>query len=215
MKREYVVKKVDEECVHDENMWQDIPEIIIDCHLWPQNDYRPHTIVKMCYTDYGFYLQFRAFENQIRALYRNVNEPVYKDSCVEFFFNPEPQKSSRYINLEVNPLGAMLGGIGHNRNDRESIPDKLLGQFNIKHSVTFDNLKNYKGPYWSVEYCIPVDFITVYFNNFKPEHGAKLNANFYKCGDDTALPHYACWNKVESFTPDFHRPQDMGVLMLE
>ena len=38
------------------------------------------------------------------------------------------------------------------------------------------------------------------------------NANFYKCGDDTTKPHFLSWNPVKAPKPDFHRPEQFGVL---
>ena len=44
--------------------------------------------------------------------------------------------------------------------------------------------------------------------------GMTLRANFYKCGDDTAQPHYIAWNAVDHPTPNFHLPQYFGELHL-
>ena len=44
--------------------------------------------------------------------------------------------------------------------------------------------------------------------------GVKLRGNFYKCGDLTRYEHYGMWNPVQSDTPDFHRPESFGELVL-
>ncbi|MBR5570284.1 MAG: hypothetical protein IKW10_05250 [Oscillospiraceae bacterium] len=41
-----------------------------------------------------------------------------------------------------------------------------------------------------------------------------IRANCYKCGDLTPKPHYLSWNPVTSPNPDFHRPQDFGLMTL-
>ena len=33
----------------------------------------------------------------------------------------------------------------------------------------------------------------------------KIRANFYKCGDKTAHPHYVSWAPINTPQPDFHR----------
>jgi hypothetical protein len=39
-----------------------------------------------------------------------------------------------------------------------------------------------------------------------------IRANFYKCGDSTAVPHYLSWSHIATETPDFHRPEFFGEL---
>ena len=39
-----------------------------------------------------------------------------------------------------------------------------------------------------------------------------MYGNFFKCGDLTEQAHYLSWNPVTSEQPDFHRPQDFGLL---
>ena len=41
-----------------------------------------------------------------------------------------------------------------------------------------------------------------------------LRANFYKCGDKTAHPHYLSWSPIHTEKPDFHRPEFFGELIL-
>ena len=41
-----------------------------------------------------------------------------------------------------------------------------------------------------------------------------FKGNFYKCGDETKTPHYGSWNPIENPTPDFHRPEGFGELVI-
>ena len=43
---------------------------------------------------------------------------------------------------------------------------------------------------------------------------ARIRANFYKCGDKTAHPHFLSWSPVSTEKPDFHRPEFFGELYL-
>ena len=47
-----------------------------------------------------------------------------------------------------------------------------------------------------------------------PAVGLQLWANFYVCGDRTPCPCYGAWNDVQTTTPDFHRPEFFGRLIL-
>ena len=41
---------------------------------------------------------------------------------------------------------------------------------------------------------------------------ASVRANFYKCADKSAHPHFLAWNRVDTPAPDFHRPDFFGEL---
>ncbi len=61
---------------------------------------------------------------------------------------------------------------------------------------------------WSTALCIPLKYIGVDPENI-PE---SLRANFYKCADLSAHPHFLSWNKVDVPTPNFHLPEFFGTL---
>jgi hypothetical protein len=64
---------------------------------------------------------------------------------------------------------------------------------------------------WRVGVVIPFELIGVDPENL-PE---SIRANFYKCGDKTAHPHYLSWSPIETPKPDFHRPEFFGELLLK
>jgi hypothetical protein len=66
-----------------------------------------------------------------------------------------------------------------------------------------------------VELHIPVRFAQIFVPEFTLRPGMILRANFYKCGDNTAQPHYIAWNAVNHPTPNFHLPQYFGELHLK
>ena len=47
-----------------------------------------------------------------------------------------------------------------------------------------------------------------------PHSGLRLRGNFYSCGDLSPAPYYAAWSEVDTGTPDFHRPEYFGELLL-
>lgn len=40
-------------------------------------------------------------------------------------------------------------------------------------------------------------------------------ANFYKCGNKLTSPHYLSYRKIETSSPDFHRPEYFAEMELE
>jgi hypothetical protein len=198
----------------DPKVWEEIPPLVIDNFPWDENGYRPRTEVRIFYSETRFYLLFKAFEQEIRAECLNINDPVCTDSCVEFFFNPDPEHDDRYINFEINPIGTFLLGIGADRYSRVLINDVSPEIFDITTSVTKDSVQSYKGPLWTAEYSIPFYFIEKYYGRQDFRCGKRIKANFYKCGDKTKYPHWGCWNRIDTPHPDFHRPEFFGELIL-
>ncbi|NLC67257.1 MAG: hypothetical protein GX754_00395 [Clostridiaceae bacterium] len=242
MKNTYIVKKAVEnpgglatsnvpETSHP--IWDNIPALSIGCYPWNTNNYMPKTEVKLYYTDSYLGIYFKSWENEIKITYRNMNDEVYMDSCVEFFFKPKPGTDNRYFNFEMNAIGTLLLGLGSDRYDRVRISlDNPFEVFNISTSVPREaamnpgncnpaidkisgNIYKLPGGYWTVEYKIPFAFIEKYLGKMDIKPGYRMEANFYKCGDEAPFPHYGCWNYIRNASPDFHRPEFFGDLILE
>ena len=110
--------------------------------------------------------------------------------------------------MEVNPNGACYFGYGKLRNERCRLLGKKLGErFNIR------PFKTEKG--WGVEYALPVWFLEIYCTDYALYPGKKLRANFFKCAEESATPHFMTWSKVEKEEPDFHQPGYLGQLIFK
>lgn len=239
-KKVYQIKKINLDKNPLPSTWDIIPEIDIDCFLWENNGYKPETIAKIFYTDTHFHISFKAYEDIIKVTYFNMDEDVYKDSCVEFFIKPNPDNDERYFNFEMNSVGTLLLGLGVDRHNRERIKlDNPFEIFNILTSVTKDTIDSYNSQlsincdgtlprdsgyteqsccnskFWTVEYAIPFAFIEKYFGKLDIKPGYRIEGNFYKCGDKTKYPHYGCWNPIKILSPDFHKAEFFGDLILE
>lgn len=198
------------------DVWESIPEIHIDNYPWDKNGrYKPRAEARMFYTDTHLHLQFKAFEDKIRAEYCNLNDMVCRDSCVEFFLNPRPEADDRYLNFEINPIGTLLLYIGKDGYERSpAVTKEDLESFNISTSVTKEMLKDYNDPYWEITYQIPFAYLEKHYGKMDFRVGKILKANFYKCGNRTEVPHYGCWSNIVNEIPDFHKPEFFGELVL-
>lgn len=212
--REYCIHKVNEEVNEGKVNWSKVLALFVDNYPWSVNNYQPKTEVKLIYTDKGLNIRFVAHEKRIRVSYYNMNEPVNRDSCVEFFLNPNPAMDDRYINFEINPIGIMHLGLGKDRARRSVIMDVDFDLFNIEHSVARDNISNFTKNTWSIEFTIPFYFIQGIYGEIDFRSGHIMKGNFYKCGDDTENPHYGCWCPIFNEHPDFHRSEFFGDLRL-
>lgn len=216
MKKEYKVKKVSLEEAGAKNIWDSIQPARIESYVWDENHYRPEAYAKVFYTDTHLHVKLVAYEKEVRAVNTGMNEPVYQDSCLEFFVKPNPEKDGRYMNFETNSIGAMLLGIGDERTGRTLVTDeKDFASFEINTSLNYEEAQTFKGDCWSVEYKIPFAFIEKIYGKLEYKKGKRMEANFYKCGDGAKYPHYGSWNEIVAPQPDFHRPECFGEIILE
>jgi hypothetical protein len=149
---------------------------------------------------------FRVEDRYVRAVAARTQDPVYKDSCVEFFVDMFPEKRLGYVNFEMNAAGTLLAQFGPDRNHRQPLWPEDLAMTDVIHGQAGDS--------WHVEYGVPLAFFRkLYGDDIRPGHRAA--ANFYKCGDDTPVPHYGAWSPVGTPAPDFHRPEFFGEILFE
>ena len=184
--------------------WSAVPAISVGCVLW-EPDCGVRMAQQLCYDETAFYVRQRAKESAIRAEYTAPLSPVHEDSCMEFFF--ALGEDDRYFNFEINPNACFELGFGPNRRNRIRLCHK-----NEQETFQAQCIRTTDG--WTAEYRIPMDFLRLFYPDFRPETGVRFRANCYKCGDLTEHPNYLAWNPITSETPDFHRPQDFGSMCL-
>jgi hypothetical protein len=189
--------------------WEKLPPLLVDHYLWLNNGYKPLVEVRLCWSRKFLYIKFRVGEKKAAARYTKFQDPVYKDSCVEFFVDMFPAKKLGYVNFEMNNYGALLAAFGPDRDDRKPLwPEDLAGMTISAGEESRPEVVDS----WTVEYTVPLDlFRRLYGEEIRPGHRAA--ANFYKCGDETPVPHYGAWSPVETPAPDFHRPEYFGELL--
>ena len=174
---------------------------------WPGAQEKPTVGFAIGYNGDCIFLRYYVQERTVRARYLNTNDPVYKDSCVEFFISFNGGQA--YYNLEFNRLGTCLAGFGHDRHDRRLLPEQAVSQ--IRRWGTMGEVDaGTKRAAWQLTLVIPAEVFTEHrFSDFR---GTTARANFYKCGDDLPEPHFLAWNRIQAPQPDFHLPAFFGEL---
>lgn len=178
----------------------------IDQYPWG-GDYRPDCRFSLWFEEgQGFHLEMQCREASPKAFYTQHGDPVYKDSCLEFFVDFYPERALGYLNFEMNAAGAMILQFGKDKYTRESLLDSLT----VKHSALVDP----EAGLWTVKLLIPTSLIQATYgrSDFAAGHGIRANA--YKIGDDTAVPHYGCWHPIEFHKPNFHVPACFGDMVI-
>lgn len=159
-----------------------------------------------------FYLRLEAAEpkENIRAQATGIFQSVHLDSCLEFFFCPV-QGRADYINLELNPAGALHIAVGPSRQQRELRRDVDIARLSVQ---PFQEEENGLCR-WGVSLEIPFSLIAFLLGETEYQPGPVLQGNFYKCGDETPVPHYGVWNPIDWPQPDYHRPEFFGTIFVE
>lgn len=201
--REYRITTLPAGTTADSVDWNAIPAASIDNYFWLEG-HTPATAAKLVYvTDYGFLLRMTCAEEAPKAVYTKYNDPVYTDSCMEFFC--DWLGDGRYINMEMNANGTLLSCIGPDRHARTPIADLSGGEiFPVKGEVC--------DGHWQVTAEIPMVLLCriLGVDSIPFCKGYTFRGNFYKCGDETPIPHYGMWSPVGTEKPDFHRPEYFG-----
>lgn len=200
--------------VIDSNIdWEKYPNAPIDTYLW-DSDYSPNAGAQVVYVKSGdekegIYAHLWCEEKNPRAIYKKHNDPVFKDSCLEFFFtmNKAGSQKNGYINIESNSNPTTLIGYGHDRYDRVSIVDMGIEPFKVTGTKSDER--------WDIYEFIPLEVIKKVFGVDEVDETVEFAGNFYKCGGDHDPLPYGMWSKVNAPTPDYHRPECFGKLKLE
>ena len=171
---------------------------------WKEFSYRPDVSFAISYTDESILLKYYVSETSFKAIYNNSNEPVYRDSCVEFFVAFDDEG---YYNLEFNAIGTCLASYGKERSERKSLPAETIDRIKYHSSIRSEN-SDEKLVSWELTLVIPFDIFK--FHTVTTLKNKECRANFYKCGDDLPEPHFLSWNNIISTTPDFHLPEFFG-----
>lgn len=200
--------------------WSAVPPLQVDTFFEHSSNHRPQTAVRVVYDERRLIVRFEVADRYVRAVAANYQDPVCRDSCVEFFVQPKP--GGRYFNFEVNAGGCLLlyaipvSPQGESLMDAKiPVPEHLVRDMNIQHSLPSRIDPEMEDPCeWTIEYVIPIELFEHYEGPLRPLAGQTWRANFYKCGDATSHPHWAMWSPV----PDgdrFHRPEYFGSLQFE
>lgn len=179
---------------------------------WPdQYGYIPVSAVSVAYTDTGIYLRFFSQGRGLRATISEDGDRVHLDSCVEAFLRlPGDEK---YYNFEFNCIGAC--DASHRKSREESDPLSPADYQEIRRAASERRDTLFEQRQGIQSFWVSVKISWRIFGLLRtteiPDH---LEGNFYKCGDETVMPHFASWQPIVSPKPDFHRPESFARLDL-
>lgn len=204
----------------DDPLWSTVPPVNIDRFHPNSSDHHPVTQARLGYSDGGLSLMFRVRDQYVTSVHTKYQDSVCRDSCVEFFVEPVPEKG--YLNFEFNAGGTLLL---HHVEDATPLED---GGFTAWQTVNEEHTQGLRihsslpsvvhpeitDPVtWTLAAYIPYSVFAPYVGTLHPKPGDAWRANFYKCGDNTSHPHWASWSPIGEVL-GFHKPQCFGTLEL-
>ncbi len=165
---------------------------------------KPKVNFTIAHSGQAVLLNYAVTEKSVKAVYREINDPVYKDSCVEFFIGFNEDKY--YYNLEFNCMGTCLAGFGKDRDNRLFLPKNIVKQIKTNTKINKDQDTDLIS--WELNLYIPIAVFC--HHDFISLEDVKCKLNFYKCGDDLPEPHFMSWSNVVTPKPNFHLPEFFG-----
>jgi len=178
--------------------------------------HRPLTSARLLFDTQGIHGIFEVQDRYVRCVRTNYMDEVWKDSCVEFFAQPKPDRG--YLNFEFNCGGAFLcshivnpertpGGF----KDFTRVPASLGKTIQVRSSLPQWIEPEIQGPtLWTLQFFIPFALFEHYLGALGQIKGQAWRGNFFKCAEEISHPHWASWSPVDKF--DFHRPQCFGTI---
>lgn len=180
----------------------------INSFHWEKDGYsRPASFFRLCAeSNKGILARLWSYESNIRTECKRRDDPVYTDSCLEFFIMPVCG-DKRYMNFEVNPNGIYLSQIGEKREERKFIKEITSLEPIITPLETNDEA-------WGYNIFLSEQFISSVYGCDYSVKEATIKGNFYKCADLSVSPHYGAHFPVSSASLGFHNPDCFGNIIL-
>lgn len=94
----------------DSGEWSGCRTLNVDVFRPEGSGHRPETRFRLQYDREGLYGLFSVRDRFVRCVARKFQDPVCRDSCVEFFVRPRPRRG--YVNFEFSAAGVLLAQHG-------------------------------------------------------------------------------------------------------
>ena len=91
----------------DSGEWSGCRTLNVDVFRPEGSGHRPETRFRLQYDREGLYGLFSVRDRFVRCVARKFQDPVCRDSCVEFFVRPAHGRG--YVNFEFSAAGVLLG----------------------------------------------------------------------------------------------------------
>ncbi|MFH2113573.1 MAG: carbohydrate-binding family 9-like protein [Spirochaetota bacterium] len=199
--------------------WKHAEELEVSFFHPGSKSTHPNTRCKVLYDKSFLYWSFRVEDRWVRARFLEYQDPVCRDSCVEFFV--QPAQEAGYFNFELNCIGTMqLFYIEDPTRTKtgfmKATPISATDAAGIQIRASIQERpylpENHEPMEWWMDAAVPFSLFSKHVPEFTPPvPGTEWRGNFYKCADDSSHPHWAAWAPIGDEL-NFHVPQYFGTL---
>lgn len=166
---------------------------------------RQPTEVRVAHDERALFVRFECHDRDIWATYTTRDAPLWEEEVVEVFLAPGPEDPKEYVEIEVNPLGAVFDA-------RVLSPDGKRETMRVETawnaSLTASTDRPAPG-LWTVELTIPWTDLCA------GPPPPVWRGNFYRIERPRDGAHeFSSWSPTFADPPDFHRPARFGRLVL-
>lgn len=207
---EYRCKRIETNLIVDGNLekpeWKSAEAVELAGTLTGERLQR-NTSVKLLWSNDFLYAGFTCEDDYVCATMTGYNDKLYEEDVVEIFIDDDRDMKT-YIEIEVNPLNAVLHYDIHNN------LEKGILQFARVQEVVRSAVKRDEGTKsFTVELGIPfTEFINA--ENSPPIDGDRWFLNLYRIDRaEDGLVEYSAWSPTGELR--FHIPQKFGELIFD
>lgn len=164
-----------------------------------------NTQAKILYDDKNLYFSFYSQDENIWATMKSRDQHLWEEEVVEVFLQPDPAKKN-YIELEVNPLGALLDI--YLLDIRKPLFYESWNSAKLRWAAQVDGTVDGKpgDRAWTCEIAFPLeDAVTA--PNFSPVPGDTWRMNLNRV-EVKPVPALLSWSPTGK--DDFHMPEKFG-----
>jgi cellulose/xylan binding protein with CBM9 domain len=190
----------------DDASWSRVPAVALR-RAQDGSDPLQATAVRVAYDADALLVRFDCDDRDIWATHSLRDAPLWEEEVVELFVAPGPSDPSDYVEIEVNPLGAIFDA-------RVMNPKGTRGAMRVDatwNAVGLVAAVSRRSPgTWTAQLEIPWSDLC---DGVPPRI---WRANFFRIERPRDGEHeFSCWSPTLVDPPDFHKPLRFGRLILD
>ena len=189
----------------DEASWSRVPAVSLR-RAQDGAELQQATTVRIAHDLDALLVRFDCEDRDIWATHVRRDAPLWEEEVVELFVAPGEDDPSDYVEIEVNPLGAIFDARvtnPHGRRDSMRV-DATWDAAGLVASVTRPSPGS-----WRAELVVPWSELC---EGTPPR---VWRANFFRIErPKDGAPEFSCWSPTLADPPDFHKPASFGRLVL-
>jgi hypothetical protein len=189
----------------DESAWSRVPALSLRRAQDGVDPLQP-TAVRIAHDDLALLLRFDCADRDIWATHARRDAPLWEEEVVELFLAPGEGDPADYVEIEINPLGAIFDARVTNPDGRR---DSMRVDAAWDAAGLVARVSRPSPQSWRAELVVP------WTDLCEGPPPRVWRANFFRIERPRdGAPEFSCWSPTFFDPPDFHKPASFGRLVL-